>query len=108
MVQVYDRYHVRIAIWKAGNDKFAAAVKDKEIVEKLKAFDNRRVMLKIRDVALNVRLNFHELGGSRYVMFFLPKSLNPTWLKLHSENNDIDAEVIIPREVTSELEVVHS
>ncbi len=108
VVQVYDRFHVKVAIWKVGTDKYAAAVKDRDVVEKLRSFDNLKVVLRIRDMVLSVRLNVHELGGTRYVVFFLPKSLNLTWAKLHGEDNDIDAEVIVPREATNELEVIHS
>jgi len=108
VVQVYDRYHVKVAIWKRRSDKYTAAVKDREVVDKLRYFDNQRVVLRIRDIVLNVRLNYHEITGSRYIVFFLPKSLNPTWAKLHSEDNDVDAEIIVPREATNELEVFHS
>jgi hypothetical protein len=108
MVQVYDRFHVKVAIWKVGTDKYAAAVKDRDVVEKLKSFDNQKVVLRLRDIVLSVRLNVHELGGTKYVVFFLPKSLNLTWAKLHSEDNDVDAEVIVPREATNELEVIHT
>ena len=108
MVQVYDRFHVKVAIWKVGTDKYAAAVKDRDVVEKLKSFDNQKVVLRIRDMVLSVRLNVHELGGTRYVVFFLPKSLNLTWAKLHSEGKEVDAEVIVPREAANELEVIHS
>ena len=108
VVQVYDRYHVKVAIWKRRSDKYTAAVKDREVVDKLRYFDNQRVVLRIRDIVLNVRLNYHEISGSRYIVFFLPKSLNPTWAKLHDEGREVDAEIIVPREVTNEIEVIHS
>jgi hypothetical protein len=106
MVRVYERYHVKVVVWSAG--KYAAAVRDKDMVEKLRSFDNQKVMLRIGNMVLNVRLNYHKIGGSKYVVFFLPKSLNPTWTKLHEEGREVDAEVIVPREVTNEIEVIHS
>jgi hypothetical protein len=106
VVQIYDRYHVKIAVWKVGSDKYAAAVKDRDVVEKLKPFDNQRVVLRIRDIILSVRLNYHEISGSRYIVFFLPKAMNPTWAKLHSEGREVDAEVIVLREVINEFEVM--
>jgi hypothetical protein len=106
MVKVYERYHVKVVVWSTG--KYAAVVRDKDMVERLKIFDNQKIVLRVRDIVLNVRLNYHEIGGSRYIVFFLPKSLNPTWAKLHSEGREVDAEVIVPRETTNELEVIHS
>jgi malate synthase len=105
MVQVYEIHHVKCTIWRVGHDKYAAAVRDKDLVEKLRSFDNQKVALRIRDIVLRTRLNYHEIGGSRYIVFFLPKSLNPTWAKLHSEGKEVDAEVIVPRD---EIEVVYS
>jgi hypothetical protein len=108
MVQVYEIYHVKCTIWRVGHNKYAAAVRDKNVIEKLRSFDNQKVALRMRGIVLNARLNYHEIGGSKYIVFFLPKSLNPTWAKLHSEGKEVDAEVIVPREAANELEVIHS
>jgi len=106
MVQVLEIYHVKGTVWRVGHGKYAMAVRDKDLVEKLRSFDDQKVMLRMRGIVLKVRLNYHEIGGSRYIVFFLPKPLNPTWSKLHSEGGEVDAEIIVPREVTNEVGVM--
>jgi hypothetical protein len=97
MARSYEIIPTGLVIWSVGGGKYVGAVKDKRVVEKLKALDGQRVALRVQGIVLTVRVTTRRVNNNEYVVFFLPRSLNPTWswLRAHGE---VNAEVIIPHD----------
>lgn len=71
-------------IWSRGN-KFVLVVKDSAIVRELKELvpPDAKVSVKIEEIELYARPVHKVINGKEYVLFFLPKTLNPTWARLN-------------------------
>jgi uncharacterized protein YkvS len=76
-----------VRIWRRGNGKFSGAITDLAIVEYLRslAIERKKVTVTINSVDIEVRLIYKIINGRPYILFFLPKSLNPTWEKLNEK-----------------------
>ena len=85
-----------VRIWRKGNGKFSGAITDPAIVEYLRslAIERKKVTVTINSVDIEVRLIYKTINGRPYILFFLPKSLNPTWEKLN-EKGEVRALVTI-------------
>jgi hypothetical protein len=99
MTRAYEVIPTGLVIWSVGGGKYVGAVKDKRVVERLKALDGQKVILRIQNIVLTTRVTTREINSNDYVVFFLPRSLNPTWAWLRTRG-EVDAEVIIPRDET--------
>jgi hypothetical protein len=71
-------------IWSRGN-KFVLVVKDPAVVRELKELvpPDAKVSVKIEEIELYARPVHKVNNGKEYVLFFLPKTLNPTWARLN-------------------------
>lgn len=71
-------------IWSRGS-KFVLVVKDPAVVRELKELvpPDARVSVKIEEIELYARPVHKVINGKEYVLFFLPKTLNPTWARLN-------------------------
>jgi len=76
-----------IRIWRRGTRKFSGVIRDPAVVEYLRepAIERRKVTATINGMELEVRLLHKVINGKPYILFFLPKSLNPTWEKLNEK-----------------------
>jgi len=74
-----------IKIWRRGHGKFTGAVTDQAVIEYLRplAIERRRVIITLNGVEFETRLIYKTINGRPYVLFFLPKSLKPTWERLN-------------------------
>jgi histone H3/H4 len=74
-----------VRIWRRGHGKFSGAITDNVIVEYLRelAIERKRVTITINDVDFEVRPTYKIVNGKPCILFFLSKSLNPTWEKLN-------------------------
>jgi hypothetical protein len=102
MARAYEVIPTDLAIWSVGDGKYVGAIRDRRIVERLKALDGQRVALRVQGIVLTVRVTTRRVNNNEYVVFHLPKSLNLTWSRLRTRG-EVDAEVIIPRD---EMELV--
>ena len=102
MARSYEIIPTGLVIWSVGGGKYVGAIRDRRIVEKLKALDGQRVALKVQGIVLTVRVATRRINNNEYVVFHLPKSLNLTWARLRA-HGEVNAEVIIPHD---ELELV--
>jgi hypothetical protein len=85
-----------IKVWKRGPARFNGVITDLAVVEYLRplAIERKKVTVMINGMELEVRLLYKVINGRPYVLFFLPKSLNPTWERLN-EKGEIRALVTI-------------
>jgi hypothetical protein len=85
-----------VRIWRRGNGKFSGAITDPAIVEYLRelTIERKKVTVTINSVDIEVRLIYKTINGRPYILFFLPKSLNPTWERLN-EKGEVRALVTI-------------
>jgi len=97
MTRAYEVIPTGLVIWSVGDEKYVGAVKDKRLVERLKALDGQRVVLRIQNIVLTVKVTTRRVNNNEYVVFHLPKSLNLTWAWLRARG-EVDVEVIIPRD----------
>jgi hypothetical protein len=85
-----------IKVWRRSRDKFNGVITDPAVVEYLRslAIERKKVTVVIDGMEIEVRLLYKLINGRPYILFFLPKSLRPTWEKL-IERGEIRALITI-------------
>gem|GEM_PF-1935233 len=85
-----------IKVWRRSRNKYNGVVTDYAVVDYLRtlAIERRKVVVSINGMDVEVRLLYKLINGKPYILFFLPKSLNPTWERLN-EKGEIRALVTI-------------
>jgi hypothetical protein len=85
-----------IKVWRRSRNKYNGVVTDYAVVDYLRtlAIERRKVIVSINGMDVEVRLLYKLINGKPYILFFLPKSLNPTWEKLN-EKGEVRALITI-------------
>jgi hypothetical protein len=91
-----------IKIWRRSRGRFNGAITDPAVIDYLRplAVERKRVAVAINGVELEVRLLYKVINGRPYILFFLPKSLKPTWEKLN-EKGEVRALITIVDKTTA-------
>jgi hypothetical protein len=72
-----------------------------EMVELLRPYNNREVLVIVEGIPFKARLKYEEpKRGTPYIRIFLPKKLNVIWSRLHETAGKAKVEVIIDDETT--------
>jgi hypothetical protein len=87
-------------LWKRG-DLYQVSIMRPEMVELLRAYDNRKVMVVVEGIPFKAKLKYEvPKRGSPYIRIFLPMKLNVIWSRLHETAGKVKVEVIIGDENT--------
>lgn len=85
-------------LWKRG-DLYQVSIMRPEVVELLRAYDNRKVMVIVEGIPFKAKLRYEvPKRGTPYIRIFLPKKLNAVWSRLHETAGKAKVEVIIEDE----------
>jgi hypothetical protein len=87
-------------LWKRG-DLYQVSIMRPEVVELLRAYDNRKVMVIVEGIPFKAKLKYEvPKRGTPYIRIFLPKKLNAVWSRLHETAGKVKVEVIMEDENT--------
>jgi hypothetical protein len=85
-------------LWKRG-DLYQVSIMRPEVVELLRAYDNKEVMVVVEGIPFKAKLKYEApKRGSPYIRIFLPMRLNVVWSRLHETAGKAKVEVIIEDE----------
>jgi len=87
-------------LWKRG-DLYQVSIMRPEVVELLRAYDNRKVMVIVEGIPFKAKLKYEvPKRGTPYIRIFLPMRLNVIWSRLHETAGKVKVEVIMEDENT--------
>jgi len=87
-------------LWKRG-DLYQVSIMRPEMVELLRAYDNRKVMVIVEGIPFKAKLKYEvPKRGTPYIRIFLPMRLNVIWSRLHETAGKAKVEVMIGDENT--------